>query len=93
MRVYALLLGVVLTSGYAYAAHVAVSSAAPGRSPAVVPASDANGPVWYGGVLDPIVVVAPRGGEPQTATTKDRVVSRPTFRCVGTDRSSVRTIS
>jgi len=93
MRVYALLLGIVLTSGYAYAAHVAVSSAGPGRSAAAVPASDAKGPVWYGGVLDPIVVVAPRRGESQTATTKDHVVTRPTFRCVGTDRSSVRTIS
>ncbi len=93
MRVYALLLGIALTSGYAYAAHVAVSSVAPGRSTTAVPASDANGPVWYGGVLDPIVVEAPRGGEPQTATSKDRVVSRPTIRCVGADRSSVRTIS
>ncbi len=33
MRMYALLLGVILTSGYAYAAPVAVASASPGREP------------------------------------------------------------
>src|SRR5205809_5722554 len=59
MRVYALLLGILLTTGYGYAAQIAVSSLGAGRQPAtepatVVPATNSLDGVWYGGVLDPV---------------------------------------
>src|SRR5207237_8635050 len=62
MRIYALLLGITLTTGYAAAAaELAVSSLDAGRqtqahTAATIPASDAPGAVWYGGVLDPLTV-------------------------------------
>ncbi len=39
MRVYALLLGILLTTGYGYAAQIAVSSLGAGRQPATEPAA------------------------------------------------------
>jgi hypothetical protein len=97
MRVYALLLGIALTTtGYGATAELAVSSVNTGRQTrgtpaAVAPASGAPGAVWYGGVLDPITVES-SGGDTH-ATTTARILTRPTVRCVGTDRSTFRTIS
>src|SRR5207253_1929335 len=67
MRVYALLLGILLTTGYGYAAQIAVSSLGAGRQPAtepatVVPATNSLDGVWYGGVLDPVTVESRSGG-------------------------------
>lgn len=94
MRVYALLCGILLTSGYAYAAQVAVASTAAGQRavPAPTVTTDPAGELWYGGVLDPITVES-RGGSPQAAAVQDRVLTRPTYRCGGSERASVRTIS
>src|SRR2546429_3658924 len=96
MRIYALLLGITLTSGYGAAAELAVSSLDAGRqtrahTAATIPASDAPGAVWYGGVRDPITVVS-SPGDSQTAA-RALIFSRPTVRCVGAARSTVRTIS
>lgn len=96
MRVYALLLGITLTTGYGAAAELAVSSVDAGRQTRANPAaalapSAAPGAVWYGGVLDPITVES-SVGDPH-ATAHARILSRPTVRCVGTDRSTFRTIS
>lgn len=81
MRIYALMLGVALTTGYGYAAQVAVSSVGTGHRdalPAGAVTPDGNrGQVWYGGVLDPIIVESER--DPVAAKT--RVYSRPTVRC------------
>jgi len=63
MRVYAVLLGIVLTAGSAYLAQLAVASAgferletpSPGRGDLAGP-----GELWYGGVIDPITVEAMR---------------------------------
>lgn len=68
MRVYAVLLGVILTAGSAYLAQVAIASAgferlanpSPGRG-----SLSAGGELWYGGVLDPITIEA--GRAPTTA--------------------------
>ena len=96
MRIYALMLGIALTAGYGYAAELAVSSLDPGRQtranpPARIPASGNPGAVWYGGVLDPITVESSRGDI--HAAAQARILSRPTVRCVGADRSTFRTIS
>jgi hypothetical protein len=70
MRVYASLLGVLLTIGSAYLAQLAVASAgferlngraAQGGDPG------APGQLWYGGVLDPITVEATRATTPPVA--------------------------
>jgi hypothetical protein len=96
MRIYALLLGTLLTTGYGAAAELAVTSLDTGRHTrgdpaAAVPASTAPGALWYGGVLDPITVEAsPRDSH---AAAQARIPSRPTVRCVGADRSTFRTIS
>src|SRR5712691_2926182 len=71
MRVYALLLGILLTTGYGYAAQIAVSSLGAGRQPAtepaaVVPATNSLDGVWYGGVLDPVTVESRSGGARHT---------------------------
>src|SRR5437867_12584676 len=84
MRVYALLLGILLTTGYGYAAQIAVSSLGPSRQTATVaaaatPASDALDGVWYGGVLDPVTVES-RSGSTRAASTPWRVSSPPTVR-------------
>jgi hypothetical protein len=85
MRVYALLLGILLTTGYGYAAQIAVSSLrAGGPTPtepaAAIPAGDGLDGVWYGGVLDPVTVESRSGGT-RAAATHGRVLSRPTVRC------------
>jgi len=95
MRIYALLVGILLTTAYGATAELAVSSVETGRKTgitpaAVLPASGAPGAVWYGGVLDPITVES--SGDAHTAATA-RIVSRPTVRCVSADRSAFRTIS
>jgi hypothetical protein len=92
MRVYALLLGVVLTAGYTYPAKMAVESLRtdPARTEpttTVVP-RDSRGEVWYGGVLDPITVLGDG-----SAPAKQGVVSRHTVRCVESAHSSIRAIS
>ncbi|HXL07429.1 MAG TPA: hypothetical protein VN964_10945 [Gemmatimonadales bacterium] len=96
MRIYALLLGILLTTAYGAAAELAVTSLDTGRhtrgQPAAVrPASDVPGAVWYGGVLDPITVES--SARDSHAAAQARIMSRPTVRCVGADRSTVRTIS
>ena len=96
MRVYALLLGIALTTAYGAAAELAVSSVDTGRKTrgnpaAVLPASDARGAVWYGAVLDPITVDSSGGDTP--AATQARTLSRPPVRCGGAERSTFRTVS
>ena len=87
MRVYALLLGIILTTGYAYAAQVAVSSVSAARHTDVAPAATiAAGEVldriWYGGTIDPIIVESEGAGRaPKTARTKDWLADRPALRC------------
>jgi hypothetical protein len=97
MRVYALLLAVALTTGYGYAAQVAVSSLGPGREPATapagaIPASGALDGVWYGGVLDPVTVESRSDGA-RAATTQGKVLSRPTVRCTEAHRSRFHAVS
>ena len=95
MRVYALLLAVALTTGYGYAAQVAVSSLGPGRQPATAPAIPASGAldgVWYGGVLDPVTVESRSDGA-RAATTQGKVLSRPTVRCTEAHPSRFHAVS
>jgi hypothetical protein len=95
MRVYALLLGIALTAGYAYPAQMAVTSLQPGPvnkaltdpTATAVP-SDSRGELWYGGVLDPVTVEGDG-----SVTNKPPVVNRHTVRCVESSRTSVRAIS
>ena len=96
MRIYALLFGILLTTGYGAAAELAVTSLDSGRQTradpaAVLPATGAPGAVWYGGVLDPITVES--SARDSHAAAQARIMSRPTVRCVGADRSTFRTIS
>src|SRR2546426_8594058 len=86
MRVYALLLGILFTTGYGYAAQIAVSSLGAGRQPATepaaaIPASAALDGVWYGGGLDPVTGESPGGGT-RAAANPGRGLSRPA--CGGT---------
>lgn len=96
MRVYALLLGVALTTGYGYAAQIALSSVGASRyTPAASPAASAAGhpgSVWYGGVLDPVTVESKSDGA-RPASTKNQVLSRPTVRCIEAARSGFRAAS
>jgi len=97
MRVYALLLAVVLTTGYGYAAQIAVSSLGPGRQAVIepasaVPASGALDGVWYGGVLDPVTVESRSDGT-RAAATQGGVVSRPTVRCTEARSSRFHAVS
>jgi hypothetical protein len=69
MRLYALLLGMVVTGVYGYAAQVAVASANPTRYAAASPiatlgAGEGGDQLWYGGVLDPITVESGRATAP-----------------------------
>lgn len=89
MRTYALILGILLTSGYGYAAQVAVSSAAKLRptDPAPAAAAVEPGPLYYGGMIDPIVVEsAPGGSGAKPELSQRRLLGRPTLRCVDTAR-------
>lgn len=96
MRVYALLLGIALTTGYGYAAQMAVSSLGAGRNlvtapaPTIEPGTSLDG-VWYGGVLDPVTVESPRA--PRAAAMGGRVLSRPTVRCVEATSRHFRAVS
>ena len=96
MRVYALLLGILLTTGYGYAAQIAVSSLGTGRQPVtepatVIPATPLDG-VWYGGVLDPVTVES-RGGGARASASQRKVQSRPTVRCSETQPTRFRAVS
>jgi hypothetical protein len=96
MRVYALLLGILFTTGYGYAAQIAVSSLGAGRSApaqpaATVPTHGAFDGVWYGGVLDPVIVES-HGGT-RAAATQGRVSSRPTVRCTEASSSRFHAVS
>src|SRR2546430_11639074 len=82
MRVYALLLGILLTTGYGYAAQIAVSSLGAGRQPATapataVPATNSLDAVWYGGVPARITVESRSGGA-RASAPQGKVLSRPT---------------
>jgi hypothetical protein len=86
MKVYAMLLGMMLTLGSGYAAQVAVSSVGAPRDgePSPTPAHRAShGPdtVWYGGVLDPITVEARGDGRASAATAPRLLLDRPAVRC------------
>jgi hypothetical protein len=76
MRVYAVLLGVLLTAGSAYVAQLAVASAGFDRVAAASPGrGDLLGPgeLWYGGVIDPITVEAMRAANPAIVLAAPRV--------------------
>jgi hypothetical protein len=96
MRVYALLLGIALTTGYGYAAQMAVSSLGAGRNlitapaPTIDPGTSLDG-VWYGGVLDPVTVESPSGA--RVTAARGRILSRPTVRCVETGSARFRAVS
>jgi len=97
MRVYALLLGILFTTGYGYAAQIAVSSLGAGRSApaqpaATVPTDGALNGVWYGGVLDPVTVESRSGGT-RAAATQGKVLSRPTVRCSEASSSRFHAVS
>jgi hypothetical protein len=69
MRHYALLLGILLTSGSAFLLHLAVDSDGFERLTAATagttgPAGPASLDVWYGGELPPIRIDAGRGAPP-----------------------------
>ena len=77
MRFTALLLGVLFTTAYGYAAHVAVSSVGSSGPVATAPASDR---IWYGGTLDPITVRA-EAPAVSRATAHSRLLDHPAVRC------------
>ncbi len=59
MRVYAWLLGTLLTTASTYAAEIAVRSAGLSRAATALRAAadpTADAPIWYGGVLKPITI-------------------------------------
>ena len=97
MRVYALLLGILFTTAYGYAAQIAVSSLGAGRTAPAPPAAttrtgESLDGVWYGGVLDPVTVES-RSGGPRAAATQGRVLSRPTVRCTEARPSRFHAVS
>ena len=75
MRIYAVLMGVVLTAGSAGIAQLAIASAGFERIP-VRPSGrrdlGARGELWYGGVLDPITIEATPAGKPALAARTPR---------------------
>jgi hypothetical protein len=76
MRVYAVLMGVVLTGGSAGIAQLAIASAGFERIPARSTGRrdlGARGELWYGGVLDPITIEAKPAGRPALAAHAPRV--------------------
>ena len=85
MRIYALLLGVVFTSAYAYAAQVAVSSVGTNRhahrQPAAAATDNATDRIWYGGVLDAITVESGGGPAKTSVVNKSRLLDRPAAHC------------
>ncbi len=73
MRVYALLLGLLLTLGSAFVADIAVQSAASHQAAKLVRDSTDRvtpGQVWYGGLLEPITVEARRAPAPAATLTQ-----------------------
>ena len=94
MRVYALLLGIVFTASYGFAAQLAVSSVGPGPQSDTAPASASQGldRIWYGGVIDPITVES-AGGAATAAVTKTRLLYRSTLRCTTSGQAGYRAIS
>jgi hypothetical protein len=71
MRVYAGVLGVLLTAGSAYLAQLAVESAGFERLAARSSGGGdlaAAGELWYGGVLDPITIEVARATLPAIAS-------------------------
>src|SRR2546429_926181 len=95
MRIYALLFGILLTTGYGAAAELAVTALDSGRQTrgdpaAVLPATGAPGGLWDGRGLDPITVESSRDAH---AAAPARIISRPTLRCRGADPSTFPTIS
>src|SRR6266480_4787242 len=97
MRVYALLLGILLTTGYGYAAQIAVSSLGAGRQPATEPAAvphaiERIGGGDHGGVLDPVTVESRSGGA-RASASQGKVLSRPTVRCSETHPTRFRAVS
>src|SRR6266550_4420147 len=91
------LLGILLTTGYGYAAQIAVSSLGAGRQPAtepatVVPATNSLDGVWYGGVLDPVTVESRSGGA-RASASQGKVLSRPTVRCSEAHPTRFRAVS
>ena len=92
MRIYALMLGVALTTGYGYVAQVAGSSVGTSHRdtlPAGAVTSESRGQLWYGGVLDPITVESERG----PVAAKTRIYSRPTVRCPEAAHSQFSAVS
>ena len=71
MRIYAVVLGVLLTAGSAYLAQIAVASAGFERLAGGPPGNGdlgAAGELWYGGVLNPITVEVGRATLPAFAS-------------------------
>ena len=62
------------------------------RNTNAISAQDAIGRVWYGGVLDPVTVESKSTGAHAAATT-DRVLSRPTVRCVQASHFGFRAVT
>ena len=96
MRVYALLLGILLTTGYGYAAQIAVSSLGAGRPTATepeatIPTGGALDGVWYGGVLAPVTVESRSDGT--RAAAQGSIMSRPTVRCTEARPSRFHAVS
>ena len=76
MRIYAVLLGVLLTAGSAGVAQLAIASAGFERIPARAPGPEglgARGELWYGGVLEPITIEARPAGKTALAAYPPRV--------------------
>jgi hypothetical protein len=92
MRVYALLLGLVLTGGSGYAAQVAVSSLGAGGAMTVPVRSNApsgaHDVIWYGGVLDPITVEAKGDAPAKTQAARRRLfLDRSSVSCSKASRA------
>ena len=79
MRVYALLLGIALTTGYGYATGAALSSVR-GRPVAAVQPTDV---LYYGGTLDPITVEA-KGDV--TVTARCQPPAQPRYRAISSEK-------
>jgi hypothetical protein len=102
MRVYAILMGMVLTAGSAYLAQVAVGSAGFERlaGPSPSPGDPAVArELWYGGVLDPITIEAGRApasayalGAPWTRSS-ELAVNQEAVECTRRARSKRHALS
>ena len=72
MRVYALLLGILLTVGSAYIAQVAANAAGPAAAVEPRDLAHPGGPdrIRYGGMLDPITIEAHVATPPASTVTR-----------------------